>query len=96
MIRGRSGHQLEMVFLLNQVFGEQEGELGAETEAESGGPGGHGRRRGNGGQRREGEGPGGTLKFVNMPSYRGLRTRTHTYAVTLTGRWLLYNNAADP
>lgn len=39
---------------------------------------------------------GGRQKFVNRPSYRGVRTRTHTYAVTLTGRWLLYDNEADP
>jgi arylsulfatase A-like enzyme len=92
VVRGRPGRAPEMVFLLNQVFGEQEGEL----DAEPAGSGGHGRRRGNGGPRREGEGTGGTLKFVNMPSYRGVRTSTHTYAVTLTGRWLLYDNRADP
>jgi arylsulfatase A-like enzyme len=30
------------------------------------------------------------------PTYRGLRTATHTYAVTEAGRWLLYDNVADP
>lgn len=28
--------------------------------------------------------------------YRGVRTRTHTYARTLDGPWLLYDNVADP
>lgn len=96
VIRGRSIHEPEMVFLINHVVGEERGFAEPEPEAEHAGLGGHARHRGHGGQRREGEGPGGTLKFVNMPSYRGVRTRTHTYAVTLTGRWLLYDNVADP
>jgi arylsulfatase A-like enzyme len=33
---------------------------------------------------------------VNTPTYRGVRTRTHTYAIQLDGRWCLYDNAADP
>ncbi|HEY0308063.1 MAG TPA: sulfatase-like hydrolase/transferase [Acidobacteriaceae bacterium] len=33
---------------------------------------------------------------VNTPTYRGLRTKTHTYAVQLDGRWVLYDNTADP
>ncbi len=28
--------------------------------------------------------------------FRGVRTRTHTYAVAEDGRWLLYNNTVDP
>jgi arylsulfatase A-like enzyme len=43
-----------------------------------------------------GEGVAHTDKWVNQPSYRGVRTKTHTYAVTLTGRWLLFDNVADP
>jgi len=35
-------------------------------------------------------------QFVNLPSYRGVRTDTHTYAVAETGRWCLYDNVADP
>ncbi|WP_269724657.1 sulfatase-like hydrolase/transferase [Sphingomonas sp. PAMC 26617] len=35
-------------------------------------------------------------KFINQPTYRGLRTDTHTYAVAETGRWCLYDNVADP
>jgi arylsulfatase A-like enzyme len=30
------------------------------------------------------------------PTYRGLRTATHTYAVMESGRWCLYDNIADP
>lgn len=33
---------------------------------------------------------------VNVQTYRGVRTRTHTYAVQLDGRWCLYDNTADP
>jgi hypothetical protein len=33
---------------------------------------------------------------VNTPTYRGLRTKTHTYAVQLDGRWALYDNVTDP
>ena len=29
-------------------------------------------------------------------TYRGIRTATHTYAVVGDGRWLLYDNVADP
>lgn len=30
------------------------------------------------------------------PEYRGCRTTTHTYAVDTAGRWLLFDNVADP
>ena len=33
---------------------------------------------------------------ASHPSYRGARTKTHTYAVMPTGRWCLYDNVADP
>jgi arylsulfatase A-like enzyme len=33
---------------------------------------------------------------VDVPTYRGLRTKTHTYAIQLDGRWCLYDNIADP
>ncbi len=38
--------------------------------------------------------PGTPEEF--QPGYRGLRTATHTYAVMESGRWLLYDNVADP
>jgi arylsulfatase A-like enzyme len=37
-----------------------------------------------------------TRQEVNVQTYRGVRTRTHTYAVQLDGRWVLYDNIADP
>jgi hypothetical protein len=37
-----------------------------------------------------------TRQEVNVPSYRGARTRTHTYAIQLDGRWCLYDNIQDP
>jgi arylsulfatase A-like enzyme len=43
-----------------------------------------------------GAGVGENMEFVNQPSYRGVRTKTHTYAVAKTGRWLLFDNIADP
>lgn len=70
-------------FLLNQV---------------APGPGGEG--DGAEGPQNEGDGPDGSakpgLQFVNLPSFRGARTDTHTYAVAETGRWCLYDNVADP
>ena len=33
---------------------------------------------------------------VDVPTYRGVRTKTHTYAVQLDGRWCLFDNTADP
>jgi arylsulfatase A-like enzyme len=30
------------------------------------------------------------------PSYRGLRTKTHTYAVASDGKWILFDNQNDP
>jgi len=33
---------------------------------------------------------------VDVQTYRGVRTKTHTYAVQLDGRWCLYDNVADP
>ena len=36
------------------------------------------------------------IKGVNVPIYRGIRTRRYTYAVGENGRWLLYDNQEDP
>ena len=30
------------------------------------------------------------------PDFRGLRSKTHTYAVARDGKWLLYDNVKDP
>jgi arylsulfatase A-like enzyme len=40
----------------------------------------------------EGNDGGGFLP----PNFRGLRTRTHTYAVASDGRWILFDNQNDP
>jgi arylsulfatase A-like enzyme len=36
------------------------------------------------------------LRTYGFGAYRGLRTRTHTYARNAAGPWLLFDNAADP
>lgn len=36
------------------------------------------------------------MEAAEVPTYRGIRTATHTYAVVEDGRWLLYDNVADP
>jgi arylsulfatase A-like enzyme len=38
----------------------------------------------------------GDVNDVAAIGYRGVRTLTHTYAVAVDGRWLLYDNLADP
>jgi membrane-anchored protein YejM (alkaline phosphatase superfamily) len=38
----------------------------------------------------------GAIDIFPTPFYRGIRTDTHTYAVTEEGRWILYDNVADP
>jgi arylsulfatase A-like enzyme len=43
-----------------------------------------------------GERGGASEEENDIPSYRGIRTETHTYAVTEDGRWILYDNVADP
>ena len=37
-----------------------------------------------------------TRQEINVQTYRGVRTATHTYAVQLDGRWCLYDNVKDP
>jgi arylsulfatase A-like enzyme len=36
------------------------------------------------------------IRDEQNPHFRGARTSTHTYAVTEEGRWLLFDNLADP
>ena len=38
----------------------------------------------------------GDKNDVEAVGFRGVRTLTHTYAVAVDGRWLLYDNVADP
>jgi arylsulfatase A-like enzyme len=81
IMRGEKMNEADMVFLMNQVATG-----GSQFGEEAGEPA----------RQQPRQGAGGTLEFVNQPSYRGVRTKTHTYAVTLTGRWLLFDNIADP
>lgn len=37
-----------------------------------------------------------SLRRCGIEEYRGVRTSRHTYAVTTTGPWLLYDNLEDP
>lgn len=37
-----------------------------------------------------------TRQEIDVQTYRGVRTKTHTYAVQLDGRWCLYDNLANP
>ena len=90
VMRGKKIKEADMVFLMNQVEGDAGGSdeiLGQIVRPQqSNQPKAGGRP----------EGRGGHQEWVNLPSYRGVRTNTHTYAVALTGRWLLYDNVADP
>jgi arylsulfatase A-like enzyme len=55
----------------------------ARANAENAGTGKDGARAAGGGE-------------SGCPNYRGVRTKTHTYVVADTGRWLLYDNISDP
>ena len=90
LMRGESAKESEMVFLMNQVEGDAGGPDAGNGEAASSMPSNQPKAGG------RPEGRGGHQEFVNQPSYRGVRTKTHTYAVALTGRWVLYDNVADP
>lgn len=98
VIRGEAVHESDMVFLMNQV---EDMDIDASEEPEASGQitriSEAVRRTGaTHGRGHAGEGGRGTFEFLNLPSYRGVRTKRHTYAVTLTGRWLLYSNSDDP
>jgi hypothetical protein len=94
-MRGHSVTDSEVVFLMNQGGGKAEAEAGAigaapknpplqaKPEGNSDSPAAAGAGDGNGG----GYAP---------PNYRGLRSKTHTYAVAHDGRWLLFDNGKDP
>ena len=87
VMRGRKVKEPEYVFLMNQIARDlpqlkADSEVGipASMEQES-------RREEKGLDKHE---------FANQPSYRGIRSKTHTYAVAESGRWVLYDNIADP
>ncbi len=78
----RGGHtpESEVVFLMNQGAGHPEQDAGATGAAPQE-------------KRKGGDGNGGGYA---PPDFRGLRSKTHTYAVAHDGRWLLYDNTKDP
>ena len=82
ILRGQGGVSQDIVFLMNET---PERAADSDDEEEDGAAAGHRGR----------EGPG-HIDFVNLPSFRGARTDTHTYAVDPSGRWCLYDNIADP
>ena len=89
VIRGGSVEASPAVFLMNQLPHAADG-----TEA-NGEDGDAGETASDSAVRQERETRPGR-QFINQPTYRGLRTDTHTYAVAESGRWCLYDNVADP
>lgn len=89
VMRGRRVKEPEHVFLMNEIPHDIP-KLKAETHV--GVPAPVARRK----QGRDMEEGIESHEFTNQPTYRGIRTRTHTYAVADSGRWLLYDNIADP
>lgn len=79
-MRGGSTPESEVVFLMNQ--GQERNEQDA-SKTGVGTPQQSGVEDGNGGG-------------YPPPDFRGLRSKTHTYAVADDGVWLLYDNVNDP
>lgn len=90
-MRGHSTPASEVVFLMNQGGGAAEAEAGALGAAAE-------NVAARGGARRAGApaGPDPNGGGYAPPNFRGLRSRTHTYAVAQDGRWLLFDNMHDP
>jgi arylsulfatase A-like enzyme len=92
-MRGKSVADSEVVFLMNQGGGKAEAEAGAIGAAPVNVLA---KRRTNGNDApaaAAGDGNGGGYA---PPNFRGLRSKTHTYAVAHDGRWLLFDNVNDP
>ncbi|MCQ8783578.1 sulfatase family protein [Mangrovibrevibacter kandeliae] len=93
VMRGDSVAPSPHAFLMNQV-GTLEGieDDGLVDAIEGTG------KRGKAGRRRprRHSGHAAARQFMNEPTYRGVRTDTHTYAVAESGRWCLFDNRADP
>ena len=95
LMRGKKIITPTEAFLLN---GPGDASVQGEDDEEGGGEGEGG--GGKGGSKHRADEPaqaGGTKHGEkDAEKYRGLRTATHTYAVMADGRWLLYDNVADP
>ena len=89
-LRGKKPHAPEIVFLMNgpAAIAKNTGGDGDEGESGLGDDGGQDGKRGRPGK--------SASRELTATKYRGARTATHTYAVTADGRWLLYDNVADP
>ena len=86
-LRGQTTPPSEVVFLMNQGGGPAEEAAGSQGAAAQNAPeGGTGIAKG----------PGPDGGGYAPPNFRGLRSRTHTYAVAEDGRWLLFDNVSDP
>ena len=88
-IRGRETPASEVVFLMNQGTEYPRNAIAAEDRAP-----GNVAQHPVGPADRNGPGPNGG--GYAPPNFRGLRSQTHTYAVADDGRWLLFDNIADP
>jgi arylsulfatase A-like enzyme len=80
VMRGGKMEPSEMVFLMNGGANELAGRKAKGRKGGAALPG----------NEAEGDIEG------KAPAYRGLRTKTHTYAVDTAGRWMLHDNVADP
>jgi len=86
-MRGQMTPESEVVFLINQGGGETEaaaGHIGAAPKEQVQSLGA------------KAPAPDGNGGGYAPPNFRGLRSKTHTYAVAQDGRWLLFDNVKDP
>ena len=83
-LRGKTTPESEVVFLINQGDPQKEAAKVARNGAVNNEAAG---------ETNSGNGNGGGYA---PPDYRGLRSRTHTYAVASDGRWILFDNVKDP
>jgi arylsulfatase A-like enzyme len=94
-MRGQKVMDAEVVFLMNEGGGKAEAAAGAIGAAPmSAAPqaqGGHVSDAPPTARGTDGNGGG-----FAPPNFRGLRSKTHTYAVAQDGRWLLFDNVKDP
>lgn len=94
-MHGQTVPDSEVVFLMNQGGGKAESEAGAIGAAPMNLPTAA-KEKGNSDAptaARGGEGNGGGYA---PPDFRGVRSKTHTYAVANDGRWFLFDNVKDP
>ena len=94
-MRGHPVTDSEVVFLMNQGGGKAEAEAGAIGAAPGPDPKPASRAAAGDAPASTGGGEGNGGGYA-PPNFRGLRSKTHTYAVASDGRWLLFNNTDDP